>query len=72
MKAKQLAKILLQNPEAEIIIDQYVGANVLVSVNEAKLFKKGSNVKHIDYSRTDVVDKTGKCKVDVIHITSGE
>lgn len=68
MKAKDLAKILLQNPEAEVVIQEYMGDNFFVSIEHAELYQKGSKIPNPVRSGTGAIGNPGNCKVDVIYI----
>lgn len=68
MKAKELAKILLQHPEAEVITQEYIGDDFFVSIEHIELYKKGSKIKKPVRSNTGAIESTGKCRVDVIYI----
>lgn len=68
MKAKELAKILLQNPEAEVITQEYIGDNFFVPIDYAKLHQKGSKLHNPVSSGTGAVNSQGKCIVDVIYV----
>lgn len=70
MKAKHLAKILLQNPEAEVVIDDYIGFNTINDIKSATLYQKGSVLENPKSSVTGSVSKTGKCNVDVIRLST--
>lgn len=67
MKAKELAKFLMQHPEAEVITEQYLGDHFIVDINHAQLYTKGSSIEHSPRSFSNQV-QDGKCKVDVIYI----
>lgn len=68
MKAKSLAKFLMQHPEAEIVTEMYVGDDFMVDINHVQLYTKNMNIEYTRNSLTDNVSRTGKCKVDVIYI----
>lgn len=68
MKAKHLAKILLENPEAEVITQEYMGDNFFVSIEHAQLHQKGTLMPKPVRSATGAVGNQARCKVDVIYI----
>lgn len=70
MKAKQLAKILLQNPEAEVVIDDYIGFKTINDIKSATLYQKGLVLENSHSSVTGSVSKNGKCNVDVIRLST--
>lgn len=69
MKAKELAKFLLQHPEAEIVIDVYIGTDVVTTIEEAVLVPKGKSYPGFHDTYTPVINKAGTCKVDVIKLS---
>lgn len=65
MKAKELAAILLENPEAEVVHYQYTGGDTpLLEITEVLLKPKGKNVQHRDGG--DFVDKNGIATEDIL------
>lgn len=71
MKAKELAKFLMNHPEAEVVFAEYIGTDTIVDVRSATLFEKGKSIPGgTGYSRTGAVNDTAKCKQDVIFISS--
>ena len=65
MKAKELATILLMNPEAEVLHYQYMGGDTpLVELNTAVFEKKGE--KTIANDDGGVFIKNGIAKLDII------
>lgn len=68
MKAKDLAKLLMQHPEAEVVIDEYAGLHYTVDVNVAVLHTKGTHLPDFHNSGTNAVQNNGKCKVDVVYL----
>lgn len=59
MKAKELAKFLLENPEAEVIFKQYVGIEIVTEVKSAQLYSKGQYINDVDH----------KCKVESVYLS---
>lgn len=69
MKAKELAKFLMQHPEAEIVTETYLGANYMVKVDSAQLFSKGQTIPKTRHTTiSGIVAEKGKCNVDVIFV----
>lgn len=68
MKAKELAKFLMQHPEAEVVTETYIGDDFIVDINHAQLYQKGTKIEYTRRSFSDKVETCGKCKVDVIYI----
>lgn len=68
MKAKQLAEILLQNPNAEVITQMYMGDDFFVPIDHAELHKKGTTIQNPVRSASGAITNNGKCNVDVIYI----
>ena len=66
MKAKELAALLLKNPEAEVIIEKYIGIDSLMSIKDIQLYEKKQPVENFQHSNTDVVSTKGFCKSKVI------
>ena len=67
MKAKQLAEILLRNPEAEVVHYQYNGcSDFIFNINKVTTYDKGEKTnKREDFGRT-YVHKDCTFKQDVI------
>ena len=64
MKAKDLAKLLLINPEAEVVHYEYTGGDTpLLKINSVNLEIKG--VKTESYDGGDFI-QDGKTKCDII------
>jgi hypothetical protein len=64
MKAKELAKILLQTPEAEVVHYQYTGCNTpLLSIDTVVFEEKGERTE--SYDGGDFI-KNGKTKCDIV------
>lgn len=59
MKAKELAKILLENPEAEVIFKQYVGIEIVADVKSAQFYSKNQYINDINH----------KCKSNSIYLS---
>lgn len=75
MKANDLAKLLLANPEAEVIFSDYVGVEVFQDVKSATLFKKGSIMNlpvHTLLSNSPAINNFRKCKSDIIYLSRDE
>lgn len=73
MKAKELAKFLMKNPNAEVVFAEYIGTDTIVEVGSAELYSKGQSIPGgTGYSRTGAVDNNAKCKTDVIYISSAK
>ena len=70
MKAKDLAKFLLQHPEAEVVSDVYVGCHVVATVESAQLFSTGDTIPGTRITNTGAVKNDGECIVDVIYISN--
>lgn len=66
MKAKELAALLLQHPEAEVICEKYTGVEPLMSVTDIKTYNKNAPVHDFNHSATDMVSSKGYCKTTVI------
>ena len=66
MKAKELAVLLLQHPEAEVICEKYIGVESLMSVRGIETYNKNAPVHDFNHSGTDVVSSKGYCKTTVI------
>ena len=66
MKAKDLAKILLQTPECEVTTPVYIGCDTpLLIITTVKHLSKGENVGRDGASRK-LVDKNNIAKVDFL------
>lgn len=68
MKAKDLAKFLMQHPNAEVVAEIYLGDTGIIGIEHAKLYTKGSAIESVNRTYSDVITNNGKCKVDVIYI----
>lgn len=69
MKAKELAKFLMQHPEAEVVTETYIGANYMVKVDCAELYSKGQTIPKTRHTAiSGIVEEKGKCNVDVIYL----
>ena len=67
MKSKDLAKILMQNPDAEVVFSMYNGGtDPQFEVNVAVLEKKGTKSSNRDGGA--FIHKDGTLKTDVIVI----
>lgn len=66
MKAKELAALLLKNPEAEVICEKYIGIESLMSVTGIETYNKNAPVHDFNHSATDMVSSKGYCKTTVI------
>lgn len=62
MKAKELAKFLLENPEAEVVIHKYIGVDIVTEVQSAQLYNKGSHIKEDRFCHS--------CKTDSIYLST--
>lgn len=64
MKAKELAKILLQTPEAEVVHYQYIGCDTpLLKIDAVTHESKGEKTESIDGGH---FIKDGKCQCDIV------
>lgn len=62
MKAKELAKFLLEHPEAEVVIHKYIGVDIVTEVQSAQLYSKGSYIKEDRFRHA--------CKADSIYLST--
>ena len=63
MKAKHLAELLLQNPEAEVILFSYTGAlTESVAISKVRRIRSG---KFCNSDGGDHLDKAGFAKTDI-------
>jgi hypothetical protein len=74
MKAKDLAKILLENPEATVVFDEYIGCDTpVVDIGNVEVYKKGQKIQNFDGSCSKAVNyKDATCKTDVLRILSSK
>ena len=70
MKAKELAKFLLQNPEAEVVFLEYAGVEVYSSVEYATLIQKGNQMPQNAMSNSGAVGNTSRTKRDVVYLSA--
>jgi hypothetical protein len=72
MKAKELAKILLENPEAEVVHYEYSGcATPLYVINNISINKKGEQCESYDGGYGDFIDNSDLLlKKDIIILCS--
>jgi hypothetical protein len=65
MKAKELAKILLQNPEAEVVHYQYTGGDTPLLKIDTVIFEcKGEQTE--SYDKGHFINRNGKTKCDIL------
>lgn len=62
MKAKDLAKFLLEYPEAEVVIHKYIGVDIVTEVQSAQLYSKGSHINEDRFRHS--------CKTDSIYLST--
>jgi hypothetical protein len=68
MLAKDLAKILLKNPDAQVVHFQYIGCDTpLLEINEVHLEKKGTKTSSLDGGH--FIHKDGTTKCDIVILT---
>lgn len=66
MKAKELIKLLEQNPEAEVLYPDYDCIGNTLKVDDAELHKSGSRVKSWGDTSDNKFTENGIFKTDVI------
>jgi hypothetical protein len=70
MKAKELAKILMENPEAEVVHYQYNGGcTPLMELNDYYIQKKDEDTESPN-DGGDFLTEDGKCECDMIILTT--
>jgi hypothetical protein len=70
MKAKELAKVLMENPEAEVVHYQYNGGcTPLMELNDYYIQKKDEDTESPN-DGGDFLTEDGKCECDMIILTT--
>ena len=65
MKAKELAKILLKTPNAEVVHYEYIGCDTpVLSIDDVVFEKKNTNSESCDGGQ--FIDKSGRVMKDIV------
>lgn len=66
MKAKELAELLMQNPEAEVVYPDYDTVNKVIIIDEASYKNKGNSTEEWGDTDSNELSENGIYTKDVI------